>query len=99
MNRIRLHARLVERSALRFTPAGLAVAEARFAHRGDVSEAGGLRQLDFEFAAVAIGSVAQTLANVALGRELALDGFLAPASRRSRRLTIHITDYQEISGV
>jgi primosomal replication protein N len=99
LNRVRLHARLVERSALRYTPAGLAVAEARLAHSGTLLEAGVERQLDFEFAAVAVGNVAETLAAVRLGTALDIDGFFAPASKRSARLRIHITSYQEISGV
>ncbi|MCU0938116.1 MAG: primosomal replication protein N [Burkholderiaceae bacterium] len=99
MNRLRLHARLVERSALRYTPAGLAVAEAKLAYSGALLEAGVERQLDFEFAAVAVGSVAETLAAVGLGTALDIDGFIAPASKRSQRLRIHITSYQEISGV
>lgn len=99
MNRIRLRAGLVERSALRYTPAGIPVTEVKLGHRGTSVEAGIERQLDFEFPAVAVGPVAETLAAVALGTELEIDGFLAPASKRSQRLRIHITDYQEISGV
>lgn len=94
-----MRARLVERSALRFTPAGLAVTEARLAHSGTSIEAGSERELDFEFIAIAVGSIAETLGKTALGSELELDGFLAPTSKRSQRLRIHITDYHEISGV
>lgn len=72
--------------------------EAKFAHSAAVIEAGSERQLDFEFAAIAIGDIGQRLAAQALGSELELDGFFAPVSRRSQRLRIHITDYSEISG-
>jgi len=99
LNRVRLRARLVERSAIRYTPAGLAVTEARFSYDGVLVEAGTERHVEFEFPAVAVGSVAQSLAAAALGTEVELDGFLAPASRRSQRLRIHITGYQQISGV
>lgn len=99
MNRVRLHARLVERSSLRYTPAGLAVAQTKLAFSGALLEAGVERQLEFEFAAIAVGSVAQTLAAVGLGAALDIDGFIAPTSKRSQRLRIHITSYREISGV
>jgi primosomal replication protein N len=99
LNRVRLRARLVERSALRYTPAGLAVTEARFSHDGTLVEAGSERRLEFEFQAVGVGSVAETLAALGLGTELEIDGFLAPVSKRSQRLRVHITSYQEISGV
>jgi primosomal replication protein N len=94
-----LRAKLVERSALRFTPAGLAVTEARLMHSGISIEAGSERQLDFEFIAIAVGGIAETLGKTVLGTELELDGFLAPTSKRGQRLRIHITDYHEISGV
>jgi primosomal replication protein N len=99
LNRVKLRARLVERSALRYTPAGLAVTEARLAYSGDLVEAGVERHLEFEFGAIAVGGVAEALGAVGLGTELDLDGFIAPASKRSQRLRIHITSYQEISGV
>ncbi len=98
MNRIRLQARVVERTALRYTPAGIAVAEAKLAFSGAVSEGGGQRQLDFEFSAIAVGAVAQTFGQIELGTLLDIDGFIAPVSRRSQRLRIHITDYQRIQG-
>ncbi len=99
MNRIRLHARIVEHSALRYTPGGIPVAELTLQHQSAVVEAGSERQLDFECAAVALGPVAQTLSRMALGSNLEIDGFIAPVSRRGQRLRIHITSYREISGV
>lgn len=98
MNRIRLQARVVERTALRYTPAGIAVAEAKLTFSGAVSEGGGQRQLDFELPAIAVGAVAQTFGQIELGTLLDIDGFIAPVSRRSQRLRIHITDYQRIQG-
>ena len=98
MNRIRLQARVVERTALRHTPAGIAVAEAKLTFSGAVSEGGGQRQLDFELPAIAVGAVAQTFGQIELGTLLDIDGFIAPVSRRSQRLRIHITDYQRIQG-
>jgi primosomal replication protein N len=98
MNRVRLTATLVAKAALRWTPAGMPVTEATLNHRDSVIEAGIERQLDFELAAIAIGNVAQTLAAEPLGSALQVDGFLAPSSRRSKRLALHITEYARVSG-
>jgi primosomal replication protein N len=45
-----------------------------------------------------VGAVAQTFGQIELGSLLDIDGFIAPVSRRSQRLRIHITDYQRIQG-
>jgi len=87
------------RSALRYTPAGLAVAEMSLRHDGSVVEAGTERQLGFEFPAVAVGPVAIALEREPLGMPIELAGFLAPKSRRSSRLIVHITEYTSIEGV
>jgi primosomal replication protein N len=95
-NRVRLRAKLVARGELRYTPAGVAVLQAGLAYAGAVAEAGIERQLDFELEAVAVGDAAHRLAVQALGTEFDLDAFLAPRSRRSRRLILHITEFKAI---
>lgn len=87
------------KSALRHTPAGAAVLEASFRHEGAVIEAGAERTLAFEFAAVALGAVAQGLDREPLGTAMTLEGFMAPRSRRSTRLMVHITEYKVNDGV
>jgi len=93
VNQLQITAVPVARSALRYTPAGLAVAEGSFRHEGTTLEAGTERQLDFEFDAVAVGPVALGLEREPLGQPLTLTGFIAPRSKRSRRLVVHVTDY------
>ena len=93
MNRLQITAVPVAKSALRYTPAGLAVAEASFRHEGTTLEADTERQLGFEFDAVAVGPVALGLEREPLGQTLTLTGFIAPRSKRSRRLVVHVTDY------
>ena len=83
----------VAKSALRYTPAGIPVAELSLRHDGAVSEAGIERQLGFEFPAVAVGPVAVALDREPLGKALDIAGFIAPKSRRSSRLIVHITEY------
>jgi primosomal replication protein N len=95
-NRVRLRAKLVARGDLRYTPAGVAVLQAGLHHDGTVAEAGIERQLAFELEAIAVGEAAQRIDRQALGSELDLDGFLAPRSRRSRNLILHITEFTAI---
>jgi len=92
-NRCLIAAKLIRQGRARYTPAGLQVQELGFQFTGSVVEAGFERQLDYEFDAIAVGDVAGQLAQVALGTDLVLNGFLAPTSRRSKRIRLHITEY------
>ena len=95
-NRVRLRARLLARADLRYTPAGVAVLQAALRYDGAVAEAGIERRLDFELEAIAVGEAAQLLDRQALGSDLEVTGFLAPRSRRSRTLALHITEFTAI---
>jgi primosomal replication protein N len=94
-NRWVVAARLVRQGRTRYTPAGLRVQELGFQFTGSVAEAGFERQLEYEFDVIAVGDVAARLAQVALGTDLLLSGFLAPTSRRSKRIRLHITEYAQ----
>lgn len=94
MNHIALTATLVEREVLRYTPAGVAAIEAVFRHEGEVIEAGGVRQLKFELDTITLGSLAQRIQALPLGTAIQLTGFIAPRSHRTRKLRIHITDFE-----
>jgi primosomal replication protein N len=93
VNQLRILATPVARGALRHTPAGMAVSEASFRYEGEVIEAGMERQLGFEFAAVAVGPIATALEREPLGQPLQVSGFIAPRTRRSARLIVHITEF------
>ena len=67
---------------------------ASFRYAGAVIEAGGERQLAFEFDVIAIGDIGLRLAAMELGAALDLAGFLAPQSRRSHKLLLHVTDFR-----
>jgi primosomal replication protein N len=99
VNHLRIRGKAVAKSALRYTPAGIAVLEASFEHEGSVTEATAERTLAFEFSAVALGAVAQALDREPLGRPMMLEGFIAPRTRRSTRLVMHITEYKASEGV
>jgi len=98
VNRVLLNATLIERTALRYTPAGVAVIEVQLQHQSDALEAGVNRRLEFAFGAIALGGTARQLANESLGSELSLSGFLAPRSRRSARLLVHVQQYSRLAA-
>jgi primosomal replication protein N len=97
VNEVRLDGILVERAAVRRTPAGVAVVEAQIRHRSEVMEAGASRTLEFLVNAIALGPIAGRLEREALGAQLDLSGFLAPRSRRSSKLVLHLTGYRRAS--
>ncbi|MCI1192031.1 primosomal replication protein N [Calidifontimicrobium sp. SYSU G02091] len=90
MNRLLLQAQLVERSALRYTPAGTPACDLGLKHESQVTEAGHPRRVALEVRAVALGELAQRLAQLPLGTEAGFAGFLASA-RNGRGVVFHVT--------
>ncbi len=97
MNRLLLSARLVQRSALRFTPAGLPVLDLKLAHESTVSEDGQPRKVSLELRAVAIGAITQPLAALALGGAGLFGGFVTGA-RNGRGLVFHLTSAEPVEA-
>jgi primosomal replication protein N len=90
-NRVFLRARLVELDALRYTPAGVPMVKFRVSHQSSQEEAGTLRKVDCELAAVAFETEAKLLAAAQLGSAVGITGFLDRSSRRSQRIVLHAT--------
>lgn len=91
MNRLVLSARLEERGALRYTPAGLPALDLSLAHESEVSHEGQVRKVSMPVKALVIGQLADTIKNLPLGAAGVFAGFLAPA-RNGRGLLFHITE-------
>ncbi|HMN66350.1 MAG TPA: primosomal replication protein N [Burkholderiaceae bacterium] len=92
-NRVELSGVLVEREALRYTPAGIAMLNARLSHGSEVREAGQPRQVEFDVAVRFAGSIAARADRLALGEQVFVTGFLAPRRRQSKSLVLHVTDF------
>jgi primosomal replication protein N len=90
VNRLLLAAAMVERRALRYTPAGLPVFDVVLQHESEITEAGAPRRVSAEVRAVAIGDVTMAVQALALGAQALFAGFLASA-RNGRGLVFHIT--------
>ncbi|MDR2011527.1 MAG: primosomal replication protein N [Rhodanobacter sp.] len=100
MNRTELSACIVERGALRSTPAGLPALDLKLAHESVVLEAGSERRVQAQVKAKAIGAVAERLDRQAAGSLWRFTGFLASpggglvSSPRAKSVVLHILDFQ-----
>lgn len=92
MNRLLIDAEIVERDAMRHTPAGIPVVNFTLLHQSQQIEAGVERQVDCILAAMAAGNLAEQLAALALGSTYRFAGFLAKKSKSSKSLVFHIID-------
>jgi primosomal replication protein N len=90
MNRLVLSALLVERGAMRYTPAGLPALDLSLKHESEVSENGTPRKVSLEIKALAIGEITVALSAAALGSSGQFAGFLA-GLRNGRGTRFHIT--------
>ncbi len=93
MNRLLLSATLVERAAMRYTPAGLPALDLGLKHESELSEDGQLRRVSMEMRAVAIGGITRLLLGLELGVVALFAGFITSA-RNGRGLLFHITSVE-----
>lgn len=93
VNSTEISGTLIEREAVRFTPAGIEVFSGVLHHRSELVEAERVRRLEFDFQAVSFGALARRLNAIEIGTEIRIRGFLAPRSMKTRRLTVHITEF------
>jgi primosomal replication protein N len=93
MNRLVLTAQLVERAALRYTPAGLPALDLSLKHESSVTQDGQPRQVWFDIRARAIGEITQRVAALDLGGTYGFAGFLG-SQRNGRGVVFHITELE-----
>jgi primosomal replication protein N len=94
MNRVLLTAQIIERKALRYTPAGLPALDLVLKHESEVVEAQQPRKVAMDIKAVAIGKIAEQLVRFEIGTPFGLAGFLG-APRNGRGVLLHITELNE----
>jgi len=92
MNRIELTAQVVERGALRYTPAGLPALDLRLSHASELAHAGSNRQVALEIHATAIGDEVKKLERLPVGSTALFQGFLAK-QRNGRGVMLHIQGF------
>ncbi|MGK2898923.1 MAG: primosomal replication protein N [Burkholderiaceae bacterium] len=91
MNRLVLTAQLVERGALRYTPAGLPALDLSLKHESEVTQDGQARKVWFEIRARAIGAITTRVAKLELGSSHGFAGFLG-SQRNGRGVVFHVTE-------
>ena len=100
VNRVELTGQLLARGPLRHTPAGTSVIEFSLGHVSEQEEAGTMRRVECEMACVVLGVPAGLLNVARLGDQLAVTGFVAAKSLKSRTPVLHVKDieFQEGNG-
>ena len=91
MNRLVLTAQLVERGALRYTPAGLPALDLSLKHESSVTQDGQPRQVSVEIKARAIGEITRRMAGIEMGSTHGFAGFLG-SQRNGRGVVFHVTE-------
>ena len=91
MNRLVLTAQMVERGALRYTPAGLPALDLSLKHESEVTQDGKPRKVWFDIRALAIGEITARVEKLELGSTHGFAGFLG-SQRNGRGVVFHVTE-------
>ena len=84
---------MIERSVLRYTPAGVEALDLRVNHVSTQVLASHVQQIELELQCVAFAGLAQKLQGVQAGQTLHIAGYLMPNRRGSRTLKLTITEW------
>ena len=93
MNSFELDGILEKKDVIRYTLASVPILDLAIRHMSVVQEAD--RKLSFSAEAAAVGPAAKALNEVELGSRLKFRGFLTTSSARSRKLVLHITEFEK----
>ncbi len=94
MNQFKVVATVVEKSVLRYTPAGIHIATATLVHDSKQEQAGSQRQVEFEIPAIAAGEISKRFLDIELGAAMVFTGFLARKNRNSKSIVFHVTEFE-----
>jgi primosomal replication protein N len=90
INRATLSALVMQRSVLRYTPAGVAVMTLGLEHQSQIVQASGTRHVAFSLEATALEAAALATQALIIGESYTFEGFWALAHYRTQRLAFHI---------
>ncbi|HJX57141.1 MAG TPA: primosomal replication protein N [Thiobacillus sp.] len=88
MNRLVISGALIQVDPLRYSPAGVPIAEAVVLHRSSQTVATQVRQVECELTVQASGTLASQLAQLNTGTQVKLEGALNRRSVKSRQLIL-----------
>ena len=93
-NQVELCGDVIEREALRYTPAGIPILVLRVRHESTQVEASMHRQVKFEIDVMAAGETARGMDALRPGQRVRLHGFIATRSRLSTRIVLHVDRFE-----
>ncbi|HQT32946.1 MAG: primosomal replication protein N [Thiobacillus sp.] len=88
MNKLGISGTLIQVDPVRYSPAGVPIAEAVILHRSSQTVATQARQVECELTVQASGTLATQLAQLAAGAQVKLEGALNRRSVKSRQLIL-----------
>ncbi|KVW99564.1 primosomal replication protein N [Thiobacillus denitrificans] len=88
MNKLGISGTLIQVDPVRYSPAGVPIAEAVILHRSSQTVAMQARQVECELTVQASGTLATQLAQLATGAQVKLEGALNRRSVKSRQLIL-----------
>ena len=97
MNRLVLTAQLVERGAVRYTPAGLPALDFALKHESEVTQDGQPRKVSMEIKARAIGEITRQVLGLEIGGTHGFAGFLG-SQRNGRGIVFHVTELHALTA-
>ena len=97
-NLTQLSGRVLERGALRHTPAGIPVLEFLLGHESTQVEADVERKVECEMPCIAMGRVAQVMQAAKPGDQVRLAGFIAARSLKRRTPILHVNTVEFVEG-
>lgn len=97
-NETRLSGEMIAKDALRYTPAGIPILDARLMHRCELTQAGHRRLVEFDIALSFAGPLAQCANALPLGQRIGVTGFLATRRRHSKSLVLNVTRFELLSA-
>jgi primosomal replication protein N len=97
-NRLVISGAVIEMSAMRRTPAGVAVLGFRLSHQSRQIENGLAREVVVELEAIALGDIALIAKAAQMGSQVRLEGFLAQKSLRNVKPVLHVEKIEFLEG-
>jgi primosomal replication protein N len=98
VNRVELSGQLLAVGAVRHTPSGVPVVEFSLGHVSEQIEADIMRRVECEMPCVALGTPVGLLKAATLGARIAVTGFLAARSAKSRTTVLHVKEIEFQEG-
>jgi primosomal replication protein N len=97
-NEVVIDGRLMQRGALRYTPAGTPAIDFVLEHSSLQSEAGSERRAQCKITAVALGDAAVKVRALSTNRTVRITGFLAQRGRSEQQVVLHATMAEQAGG-